>query len=101
MEQHGATAGAKVPGAVRKRGKSGKSPDVLFELLILGPWVRVPPGSPSVPSVFCRRRPSGGRRRGEDHVGAVAAGQPHPPSAEFPTPPDLDSPNGPDNVYVN
>src|SRR5580698_1861891 len=35
----------KVPEAVQKWVNSGRPPDPLFELLILGPWVRVPPGT--------------------------------------------------------
>src|ERR1700731_4472200 len=61
-EQHGATRGPEVPEAAQKRLKSGHSSDTLPELLILGPWVRVPPGSPWEPTGFGDRQfPATGR----------------------------------------
>src|ERR1035437_6435137 len=56
----GTAAGPEVPEAVRKLVDSGKSPDVIFEPLILGPWVRVPAGSPRRPTRFGRPRARGG-----------------------------------------
>jgi hypothetical protein len=54
--QQARTTAPKLPEVVQKGVKSGHLSVPLSELLILGPWVRVPPGSPWEPWGFGRSR---------------------------------------------
>ena len=79
-----ADVGAKVHGALRKWVNRGKSFGRLAELLILGPWVRVAPGSPRTPAAAAMPRPAehrwrfGAGRRGT--VGTRRASRPFNPA---------------------